>query len=113
MFVKEILLQNSEKDAGIEALKKHIAGEYTAERYTQKFGVPRFVLKLYSRSVYWRWKLKLFWLDLEIPVIRLLFRWFVNPIDYKLAQNYGDSFTAKESDIIHVEAKPAASVVVS
>ena len=71
----------------------------SAERYSQKFKIPSFVFQLYSKTISFRWKRKLFWLDWEIPLMRLLFRWFINPIDYKLPEDYGDHFTAKESDV--------------
>ena len=71
----------------------------SAERYSRKFKIPRFVFQLYSKTISFRWKRKLFWLDWEIPLMRLLFRWFINPIDYKLPADYGDHFTAKESDV--------------
>lgn len=71
----------------------------SAERYSQKFLIPKFVLRLYSETIKFRWRRKLFWLDWEIPLMRLLFRWFINPIDYKLPRDYGDQFTAKETDV--------------
>jgi len=71
----------------------------SAERYARKFRIPRFVFQLYSKTISSRWKRKLFWLDWEIPLMRLLFRWFINPIDYKLPSDYGDHYTAKEADV--------------
>jgi radical SAM superfamily enzyme YgiQ (UPF0313 family) len=76
----------------------------SAERYGQKYMIPKFVFRLYSKTVRFRWKRKLFWLDWEIPLMRLIFRLFINPIDYKLSRNYGDLFTAKESDIRMINA---------
>ncbi|MBI4404849.1 MAG: hypothetical protein HY537_11845 [Deltaproteobacteria bacterium] len=46
----------------------------------------------------------------EIPIIRLLFRWLINPVDYVLDPNYGDRFTANESDILTVTKNPDVKI---
>jgi len=77
----------------------------SAERYAQKFHIPKFVFQIYSKTILFRWKHKWFWLDWEIPLMRLLFRWFINPVDYKLDKKYGDAFTAKNADIRFVDSQ--------
>lgn len=76
----------------------------SAERYARKFKLPKILFQLYSWTIRLRWNRRLLWLDWEIPLIRLFFRWFINPVDYTLPANYGDPVTAKESD---VQALPA------
>ncbi len=72
---------------------------HSAERYSQKFKIPRFILKFYSKTVRMRWVRKMYWMNWEIPLMRLIFRLFINPIDYTLRKDYGDRHTAKESDV--------------
>ncbi|MBI4348319.1 MAG: hypothetical protein HY553_15870, partial [Elusimicrobia bacterium] len=76
----------------------------SAERYAQKFHIPALVFSLYSWTIWQRWKRRWYWLDWEIPFMRLLFRWFINPVDYTFPKDYGDAHTAKESDIVPVRA---------
>lgn len=62
----------------------------SAERYAKKLAVPGFLLRAYARTIKFRWQRKLFWLDWETPILRLIFRLFINPIDYKsnISRNY-------------------------
>jgi hypothetical protein len=71
----------------------------SAERYSQKFKIPKFLFQIYSKTIVFRWKRKLFWLGWEIPLMRLLFRWFINPIDYNLPADYGDRYAEKEDAV--------------
>lgn len=77
----------------------------TAERYSQKFKIPQWVFKFYSKTVRWRWEKKWFWLDQEVLALRLLFRFFVNPVDYLKDPHFGDAHTAKESSALSVPVK--------
>jgi len=72
----------------------------SAERYSQKFKIPKWILRLYSKSVSFRWKHKLMWLNWEIPVLRLIFKHFINPLDYMLSDTYGDKDYVLEQDIV-------------
>jgi anaerobic magnesium-protoporphyrin IX monomethyl ester cyclase len=78
----------------------------SAERYGQKLKIPDFVFKLYSQTIRLRWKRKWLNIDPEIPLLRLLFRLFINPIDYNLPADYGDAHTAQDSDVEMVSPAP-------
>lgn len=74
----------------------------SAERYSTKFKIPTWVFQLYSKTVRWRWKHKLFWLDPDVTLLRFLFRILVNPIDYIANPDFGDDYTEAEDKAITV-----------
>ncbi|MGP0565549.1 MULTISPECIES: B12-binding domain-containing radical SAM protein [unclassified Nitrospina] len=77
----------------------------TAERYGQKLPIPKFVFRLYSKFIQFRWKRRLYWMDWEIPLMRLLWKWFVNPTDFIDIAKYSDGIGAKESSIEMIPLK--------
>jgi len=75
----------------------------SAGRLADKLGIPRWIFRIYGATIRWRWRRKFFWMAWEIPFLRLLFRWFVNPVDYRLPENYGDAFSAADGGLRVVE----------
>ncbi len=79
----------------------------SAERYSQKLRIPKWVFRLYSATIRLRWRRKWYRLDWDVALLRLLFRWFINPHDYVFSQQYGDAHAARESDLLAVESTAA------
>lgn len=78
----------------------------SAERYSQKFKIPKWVFRAYSRTVHLRWRKKWFRLDWEVPLLRLLFKWFVNPVDYAATASLQETERFKANQI-NIQIAPA------